>query len=113
MASWKVGSMQLFCSLSKYNSYFPKYCKLQNNIKKGRGLAWYERRLGKLAVCNFLAVCQNTTVTFRNIATCKLALKREGDGLVKKGPLESWQSATFWQFAKIQQLLSKILQVAK
>ena len=46
------------------------------------------------------------------IASCKLALKREGGGLGKKGPIESWQFVTFWQFAKIQQLLSKILQVA-
>ena len=34
---WKVGSLQLFGSLPKYNSYFPKYCKLQINIKEGMG----------------------------------------------------------------------------
>ena len=58
---WKVGSLQLFGSLPKYNSYFPKYCKLQISIKEGRG------------------------------------------GLDEKGPLERWQLAPFWQFAKMQQ----------
>ena len=56
-----IKGLQLFSSLPKYNSYFPKYCNLQNSNKDGR--------LYKLG---------------------------------NKGPLESWQCATFWQFAKIQ-----------